>query len=160
MVRSGDMGHSLMIVVGTQGGARCPGDRHHPWPRSPHSSPMTCEEHCRSLSGANWTASVVRRALRRSSAIAHPGYQVWRSACANHAPAPIRRLSTASTPSSNGPVGTLRGAERNGCRSCTHVIRVGRGPGAQRSATSCAAMIWCPRHDTIDTSATPAHQPR
>jgi hypothetical protein len=153
------MGNSLMIVVGTQGGARCRGDKHHPWTRRSNSSPITCEERCRSLSCANCKASVVRRATRGPSALSHPGHQVWRSARATHASAPIRRLSTSSTPSSNRAVRTLRGAERNCCRSCKKVIRVGRYPGAQRSATSCAAMVRCPRNHPIDTSATPANQP-
>jgi hypothetical protein len=159
-VTSRDMGHSLMLVVGTPGGARCPGDTPHPWTRRPNASPMTCEEHCRSQRGAHGTASVVRRATSGSSASSQPVHRVWRIARANHAPAPLRRRSTSSTPSSNCAVGILRGAPRHGGRSCKHVNRAGRCPGAPRSATSCAALAWYRRHDTLATSATPATRPR
>jgi hypothetical protein len=158
-VKSRDMGHSLKTIVGTQGGAPCPGDQYSPWTRRPHSSPIPCGQHCRSLRDAPWTASVARRARSGSSALSPPVHGVWRIALASRAPAPIRRLRTSSRPSSRYAVGTLHGAPSNGCRSCPYIIRPGRGPGAPRSATSCAARAWSRRHDTGVTAGIPANQP-
>jgi hypothetical protein len=158
-VVSRDMGHSVMILVGTQGGAPCPGDTPPPWTRTSKSLLTTCDERGRSLNGAPCTASVVRRATSGASALSPPVHQVWRITRAPRAPAPSRRLSTSSRPSSRCAVDTLHGAPRHWCRSCTTAIRIGRCPGAPRSATSCAAMAWSRRSDTIDTSATPANRP-
>ena len=124
-----------------------------PTDRIPKSSPITCGKRCRSLSYAPYTASVGRRATRGSSAISPPVRRAWRIPRASRAPTRIRHLSTSSRPSSRCAVGTLHGAPRNCCRSCTHVIQAGRCPGAPRSATFCAAMAWSRRNDTLDILA-------
>jgi transposase-like protein len=54
----------------------------------------------------------------------------------------------------------LHGVPRTCCRFCIHVIQAGRGPGAPRSAISCAATAWSLRHVTSGLSATPANRPR
>jgi hypothetical protein len=142
-----------MRLMGTQGGARCPGDTQHPWTSRPNSSPMTGDERGRVRSGAHCTASVVRRVTRGSTASSHPVPQVWRLARANRPPAPSRRLSTSSRPSSSGAIIPRHGGPRHCLPFSRNGSRAGRYPRAPRVAISAAARAGCPRHDTVDTLA-------
>ena len=147
------MGHRVTRRVGPQGGAPCPGATHPPWTSRPTFLPMPCGNRGRSLRYAPWPVSVVRRATRGALAISPPVHRVWRIARASRAPALIRRLRTSSRPSLRGAVGLHPGAPSNCCRSCTHIIRAGRCPGAPQPATSCAAMAGSLRHAALATSA-------
>ena len=91
--------------MGTHGGARCPGDIHHPWTRRPNAAPMTCDARGRLLRGAPGTASVVRLVTSGATAISPSIHQVWRIARANRPPAPIRCLSPSSRPCQHHPSG-------------------------------------------------------
>jgi hypothetical protein len=150
---SRDMGHRVMICVGTPGGAPCPGDTPHPWTRRPHASPTTGEARSRARSCANSPTSVVRRATRGSRAIAHMAREAWRNAHASRIPAPITRPGTWSMPALHGAVIPLPGAPRTGGPCARHGSRAGRDRRAPRSASSSAAMASCPRHDAVDRGA-------
>jgi hypothetical protein len=147
------MGTSLVIRMVTHGGAQCPGDTYHPWTPKPQSSPTTWDERGRCLGCVHCTSSVASLATRGATALSQPVPQVWRIARANRSPAPSRRLSTSSRPSSNCASITLRGAPRTGWQGARHGSPAGRYPRAPRFALSSAAVAWCPRHDTVDTLA-------
>jgi hypothetical protein len=125
-----------------------------------HTSPLDPKTPCiadsrrrtRSMT-AVCTRYGVRRVTRGSTARSHPVHRVWRSARANRAPAPIRRLRTSSRPASHGARITRRGAPRHGWPGSRHVLRAGRSPRAPRVAISAAARAWCPRPDPVDTGA-------
>lgn len=90
IVESRDMGNSLMIGLGTHGGAPCPGVTHHPWTRKRNSLPITFVPVYLSRSSASSTISAAKPAIRGLTAISSMARPVWTSAHASQLPAQAR----------------------------------------------------------------------